>query len=63
MSVICCNSCERYVDTDYDVEGEWDVPSIGFVCGICVERYLPDGCSEDDVRNVLAKAIKQDTQP
>jgi len=40
MSMMRCDSCDRVVDTDYDVEG-----FIGdsFYCASCMDRMLDDG--------------------
>ena len=36
MSIMVCDHCERYVDTDYDVEGEFTATE--FICFLCLER-------------------------
>jgi hypothetical protein len=38
MSVARCDRCDQYVDTDYNVEGEWCETCNDFVCDRCVER-------------------------
>ena len=49
MSVMSCNECGRYVDTDFDVEGWWTEDAVdyekweGFLCASCrVHREKPD---------------------
>lgn len=42
MSVMTCDHCDRYVDTDYDVEGVFTADD--FVCSWCLENgVLRDG--------------------
>ena len=56
MSMMRCNCCGNYIDTDYNAEGEWDVPVKGsdkkkdFVCGSCCEEFLTeDGVFDEDL--------------
>lgn len=37
MSVMRCDRCDRYVDTDYCVEGEF-TDDLGYICAICIEN-------------------------
>ena len=37
MSVERCQQCGRFVDTDYDVEGEYG-PRYEYYCSLCSER-------------------------
>ena len=36
MSVMRCDRCDSYIDTDYDVEGEFTESE--FICGNCIDR-------------------------
>ena len=36
MSVMRCDRCDRYIDTDYDVEGEFT--DTEFICALCIEN-------------------------
>ena len=48
MSVMCCDKCDRYIDTDFDVEGVW-IDEYGnpsnknpdrLVCSSCCEKHF-----------------------
>ena len=51
MSVIRCDECDRYIDTDYDVEDTWECDKfdggVGFICGLCTEKLEMDQQTED----------------
>ena len=55
MSIITCTKCDRYVDTDFDVEGVWvdenGKPSHSepdsFICEPCSEKIF----SEEEIEN------------
>ena len=36
MSIMVCDRCDRYIDTDYDVEGEFT--DTEFICALCIEN-------------------------
>lgn len=36
MSMMRCESCDRFVDTDYDLEGRWGDTT--YTCTRCCER-------------------------
>ena len=38
MSVMRCDRCDRYVDTDYCVEGEFTA-DLGYICAICIDIH------------------------
>ena len=38
MSVAVCHKCDRYVDTDYDVEGDFDDKTFEYTCSTCLEE-------------------------
>lgn len=41
MSCIRCDFCDAIIDTDYDVEGEYDDDSNKFKCSTCCEEDIP----------------------
>ena len=43
MSMMRCDRCDRYVDTDYCVEGEFTDKE--YICAICIEQH---GLRDDD---------------
>ena len=50
MSVMRCDTCDRYIDTDYDVEGFWGIEhdtGPDFICGGCMETRCPE-CGADE---------------
>ncbi len=51
MSIINCDICERYVDTDYNAEGIW--PSVDN--DMSKPDYICEGCVEDLSLHDLAK--------
>jgi len=44
MSIMRCDRCDRYIDTDYDVEGEFR--DTGFICALCIENEGTDDINE-----------------
>ena len=43
MSVMRCSECDRFIDTDFDVEGLWGIDGEtpngeDFICGSCCDR-------------------------
>ena len=43
MSIMRCDRCDRYIDTDYDVEGEFTDSE--FICSLCIDN---EGLRDDD---------------
>ena len=43
MSIMRCDHCDRHVDTDYDVEGEFT--DHGFICFLCLDA---EGLLDDE---------------
>lgn len=38
MSMMRCDYCDAYIDTDWDVEGEYEDASNKFRCSACCEE-------------------------
>lgn len=40
MSVVVCETCGKYIDTDYEVEGEFSrEPPFEYTCVNCLEEF------------------------
>jgi len=60
MSMMRCNGCDNYIDTDEDVEGVWeDGAPHRYWCGTCVEGAVE---AKADNCPILAAYKKQDPQ-
>ena len=44
MSIMICDRCDRHVDTDYCVEGEF-TDDLSYICALCIEAL---GLRDDD---------------
>jgi hypothetical protein len=59
MSVVTCKRCDIYIDTDYDVEGEF-IDDF-YLCKLCVEDLNGIAFEEREARNVRGHAALFET--
>lgn len=53
MSIMVCTGCDRYVDTDFDVEGVWEDRGVGFWCAHCLEGAVSNPQDNERIMEAL----------
>jgi hypothetical protein len=48
MSIMRCDKCDRHIDTDFNVEGEFGIDGYDYICGGCLDEHDTEQETSDD---------------